>query len=67
MPIVLRHFTYKQCLDQIKIHGKEVLTNEEIEMLEIAGDKFNETAYLAGELAPVYFGSALNNLNFSIS
>jgi predicted TIM-barrel fold metal-dependent hydrolase len=33
MPIVLRHFTYKQCLDQIKIHGKEVLTNEEIKMI----------------------------------
>ena len=33
MPIVLRHFTYKQCLDQIKIHGKEVLTNEEIELI----------------------------------
>ena len=34
---------------------------EEIELLEIAGDEFDQEAYLEGKLAPVFFGSALNS------
>ncbi len=34
---------------------------EEIELLEAAGDVFDRERYLAGEIAPIYFGSALNN------
>ena len=33
----------------------------EIELLDGAGDKLERDRYLAGELAPVYFGSALNS------
>ena len=34
---------------------------EELELVEGACHPFDETAYLAGELTPVYFGSAINN------
>lgn len=34
---------------------------EEIELLDHAGDGFDGEAYLEGRLAPVFFGSALNN------
>jgi peptide chain release factor 3 len=34
---------------------------EELEMLEHAGETFDETAVLAGRTTPVFFGSALNN------
>jgi len=33
MPMVMRYYTYKQCLDQIKQHGREVLSNHEISMI----------------------------------
>tara|TARA_Y100001960_G_scaffold300652_1_gene349928 strand:+ start:1398 stop:2528 length:1131 start_codon:yes stop_codon:yes gene_type:complete len=33
MPMVMRYYTYKQCLDQIKEYGKEVLSEKEIEMI----------------------------------
>ena len=43
--------------------GKEMADSlrTEIEMLEGAGEGFDKEAYLAGDLAPVFFGSALNN------
>ncbi len=34
---------------------------EEMELLEVAGTDFDEEAFLAGELAPTFFGSALTN------
>lgn len=34
---------------------------EEIELLEVAGDPFNFERIEAGELTPVFFGSAMNN------
>ncbi len=34
---------------------------EEISLLEAAGDSFDLAAYREGQLAPVFFGSALNN------
>ena len=34
---------------------------DEIELVAGAGHEFDETAYLDGELTPVFFGSALNN------
>lgn len=34
---------------------------DEIELVQAAGDAFNQDAYLNGELTPVYFGSALSN------
>ena len=33
----------------------------EIELLEAAGDKFSQEDYLQGKIAPLFFGSALNN------
>jgi peptide chain release factor 3 len=34
---------------------------EELEMLELAGKEYSAEAVLAGELTPVFFGSAMNN------
>jgi peptide chain release factor 3 len=34
---------------------------EEIELLELAGNAFSREAFLAGEVTPVFFGSALTN------
>jgi peptide chain release factor 3 len=33
----------------------------ELELLEVAGDKFDRERVLKGELTPIYFGSAMNN------
>jgi len=33
MPMVMRFFTYKQCLDQVKIYGREVLSENHISMI----------------------------------
>jgi peptide chain release factor 3 len=41
-------------------------TQEEIEMLEIAGAPFDPVAVLAGELSPVFFGSAANNFGVQL-
>lgn len=34
---------------------------DELELLEIAGDPYDEDRVLAGQLTPVFFGSAMNN------
>jgi peptide chain release factor 3 len=34
---------------------------EDVELIETAGQPFSKERYLAGELAPVFFGSAVNN------
>ncbi len=34
---------------------------EELELLEIAGDEFDESRIARGELTPLFFGSAINN------
>jgi len=39
---------------------------EEIEMLHGAGEKFDEKRVLAGEITPVYFGSAMNNFGVQL-
>ncbi|MBV9128336.1 MAG: peptide chain release factor 3 [Verrucomicrobia bacterium] len=41
-------------------------TREEIEMLEIAGAAFDPEKVLAGELSPVFFGSAANNFGVQL-
>lgn len=42
--------------------GEEAgLLREEIELVKGASHAFDASAYLAGELTPVYFGSAINN------
>ncbi|HXH17777.1 MAG TPA: peptide chain release factor 3 [Chitinophagales bacterium] len=38
---------------------------EDIELIEGVYDKFDADAYLKGELAPVFFGSAINNFGVS--
>ena len=40
---------------------------EDIELLTEAGNEFSEEAILAGELTPVFFGSALTNFGFKPS
>lgn len=45
-------FIEKSVLDQL---------HEELELLDIAGNAFDHDRFLAGELTPVFFGSALTN------
>ena len=40
---------------------KALQLRDEIELIQGAGDQFDHDAYLRGELAPLFFGSALNN------
>ena len=39
---------------------------EELEMLEIAGKEYDSAAVLAGQLTPVFFGSAMNNFGVQL-
>jgi peptide chain release factor 3 len=34
---------------------------EEVELLDAAGDRFDRAKFLAGEVSPMFFGSAINN------
>ncbi|MDX5333119.1 MAG: peptide chain release factor 3 [Gammaproteobacteria bacterium] len=38
---------------------------DEIELVQAASNEFDHAAYLAGELTPVFFGSAINNFGVS--
>lgn len=39
---------------------------EDLEMLELAGREYSDAAVLAGELTPVFFGSAMNNFGVQL-
>ena len=39
---------------------------EELEMLDLAGETFDEAAVLAGQMTPVFFGSAINNFGVQL-
>ena len=39
---------------------------DEIELIDIAGEQFNAEAVLKGELTPVFFGSAMNNFGVEL-
>lgn len=39
---------------------------EEIEILDMAGEEFSYEAYLAGDMTPVFFGSAANNFGVEL-
>ena len=41
-------------------------TLEELEMLEMAGNEFDEAAVLAGKTTPVFFGSGVNNFGVQL-
>ena len=41
-------------------------TLEELEMLELAGESFDEAAVLAGKTTPVFFGSGVNNFGVQL-
>jgi peptide chain release factor 3 len=41
-------------------------TVEELEMLEMAGETFDEAAVLAGKTTPVFFGSGINNFGVQL-
>ena len=40
---------------------RQTTLKQELELLEMAGNPFNKEAFLAGELTPVFFASALTN------
>jgi peptide chain release factor 3 len=41
-------------------------TVEELEMLELAGETFDESSVLAGQTTPVFFGSGINNFGVQL-
>ncbi|HEY6170375.1 MAG TPA: peptide chain release factor 3 [Verrucomicrobiae bacterium] len=41
-------------------------TTEELEMLELAGETFDESSVLAGQTTPVFFGSGINNFGVQL-
>ena len=51
-------------LDEL-LGGQAAELRDEIELVQGASHAFDQAAYLAGELSPVYFGSALNNFGVS--
>src|SRR4051794_15196905 len=58
-------------LDDPAIRGKlddevYVKAHEEIEMLQGAGESFDQPRVLAGQVTPVYFGSAMNNFGVQL-
>lgn len=58
-------------IDDPTIRGKMdddtfVRVRDEIEMLEGAGAEFDEERVLAGQVTPVYFGSAMNNFGVQL-
>src|SRR5690606_33133793 len=48
----------KNLADAEELHSQ---LEAEMELLEIAGDPYNEEEILSGKLSPVFFGSAMNN------
>ena len=54
--------TLRGRLDETTFHK----TVEELEMLEMAGHKFDEAAVLAGKATPVFFGSGVNNFGVQL-
>jgi peptide chain release factor 3 len=50
-------------VDCCEIVGEQVFeqVSEEIELVEMAGDSYNQTEFLEGKLSPVLWGSALSN------
>ncbi len=40
--------------------------NEELELLQLAGEEFDQEAFLRGEITPVFFGSALTNFGVQL-
>lgn len=48
-------------LDELVGHAPAKELREEIQMIEGVYDPFNRAEYLSGDVAPVFFGSAVNN------
>jgi peptide chain release factor 3 len=54
--------TIRERLDDNAFHK----LSEELEMLELAGETFDEASVLAGKTTPVFFGSGLNNFGVQL-
>ena len=48
-------------LDELLGSGPAATLRDDVELLTIAGEGFDKAQFLAGDMTPVYFGSALNN------
>ncbi len=53
-------------LDSLLGAGPAARLREDVELLEMAGSPFDEERVLAGELTPVFFGSALTNFGVQL-
>lgn len=47
-------------------HGLYDAWRQEIEMLSVAGEQFDQDAVMAGEITPVFFGSAMTNFGVQL-
>jgi peptide chain release factor 3 len=54
-----------QLLDELGERGYAQLC-EEIELLDAAGDEFDQAQFLAGNVSPMFFGSAINNFGLEV-
>jgi peptide chain release factor 3 len=59
-PVTIADLDDPKLADLLGEHACEKL-REDVELLQMAGSTFERDAFLAGELTPIYFGSALNN------
>ncbi len=59
-PVAVGGIDDPQLVRELGEQGYEQL-REELELLDAAGDGFSRERFLAGELSPMFFGSAINN------
>ncbi len=55
------HDLYDSLLTELLGQDEHARLIDEIELINVAGTKFNMDDYLAGQATPVFFGSAINN------
>ena len=64
-PEALHAVTDPQVRERMKPDAFKSLV-EELEMLDAAGEEFDEAAVLSGDMTPVFFGSAINNFGVQL-
>lgn len=64
-PVALHSISDPQVRERLPIQIYEQLV-EELEVLDSVGEEFDLKAVLAGELSPVFFGSAINNFGLQL-
>jgi peptide chain release factor 3 len=64
-PVVVHDLDDARVRERMEASSYQAL-RDELEMLDAAGEKFDAAAVLAGDLTPVFFGSASNNFGVQL-